>query len=241
MHKPRETIWIIGASSGIGAALARHYAQTGAELIISARSEDKLSKIAKEIGALPLPVDVADRDSLRTAIDQISKPLDRIIHLAALYDPGRIAYLDPDRAAQLVQVNLMGAFHVAQLCPPALREGGQLAICGSVAGYVGLPKGQMYSATKAGVMSLVESLRSETDDRDIRLISPGFVDTPLTAKNDFDMPFVIPPEQAAKAIVKGLNGRAYEVHFPIRFTLMLKLLQALPYWLRLPILRKMVA
>lgn len=227
----RERIWIIGGSSGIGADLARAYAARGAEVIVSARGIGPLEAIAREINGRALPCDVGDRDSLKAACDVIAQtgPLDRIVHLAALYDPGLIRDLDPARAAQLVQVNLMGAFHIAQLTPALLRAGGQLAICGSVAGYIGLPKGQIYSATKAGVISIVESLRAETPDRDIRLISPGFVDTPMTAMNDFKMPAVMTPKAAAAAILRGLDGRGFEVHFPRRFTLVLKLLRLLPY------------
>ena len=112
-------------------------------------------------------------DPLAAAIAAGGK-LDRIVHLAALYDPGRIADLDPEKAAQLVTVNLTGSFHIAQVGPRLLRKHGQLALCGSVAGYVGLPQGQIYSATKAGVINLAESLRAERPDVDVRLICPGF-------------------------------------------------------------------
>mgnify|MGYP006169551319 FL=1 len=226
-----ERIWIIGASSGIGAAVAQAYAKRGAQVIVSARSEAPLRQLAQSIGAQPVACDVGDRASLEAAADAIAAggPLDRIVHLAALYDPGLIAELDPVKAAQLVQVNLMGTFHVAQIGPRLLREGGQLALCGSVAGYIGLPKGQIYSATKAAVISLTESLRVERRDRDIRLISPGFVRTPMTAMNDFDMPAVISPEAAADAILRGLDRSGFEIHFPRRLTYALKLLRLLPY------------
>jgi len=230
-EKITERIWIIGASSGIGAAVAQAYAKRGAQVIVSARSEAPLRQLAQSIGAQPVACDVGDRASLEAAADAIAAggPLDRILHLAALYDPGLIAELDPEKAAQLVQVNLMGTFHVAQIGPRLLREGGQLALCGSVAGYIGLPKGQIYSATKAAVISLTESLRVERRDRDIRLISPGFVKTPMTAMNDFDMPAVISPEAAADAILRGLDRSGFEIHFPRRLTYALKLLRLLPY------------
>ncbi len=230
-EKITERIWIIGASSGIGAAVAQAYAKRGAQVIVSARSEAPLRQLAQSIGAQPVACDVGDRASLEAAADAIAAggPLDRILHLAALYDPGLIAELDPVKAAQLVQVNLMGTFHVAQIGPRLLREGGQLALCGSVAGYIGLPKGQIYSATKAAVISLTESLRVERKDRDIRLISPGFVKTPMTAMNDFDMPAVISPEAAADAILRGLDRSGFEIHFPRRLTYALKLLRLLPY------------
>lgn len=239
-----ETIWIIGASDGIGAALARAYAAQGARLVLSARSEDRLSDLAASLGEnhVVVPLDVGDRSSLNAAAAQIAGlgPLDRVIHLAALYDPGKIAEIDADTAAQIVNVNLTGSFHITQIAPPLLRRGGQLAICGSVAGYIGLPQGQIYSASKAGVINLVESLAAELSGQiDVRLISPGFVDTRLTQRNEFDMPAMISPEAAAAAIVAGLNARGFEVHFPKRLTIALKLLRALPYWAALPLTRRL--
>ncbi|MDX2482669.1 MAG: SDR family NAD(P)-dependent oxidoreductase [Pseudodonghicola sp.] len=240
----RETIWIIGASDGIGAALARAWAARGARLILSARSQSRLEDLAASLGSdhLVVPLDVSERDSLERAADRIAAigPLDRVVHLAALYDPGKIADLDAETAAQIVAVNLMGSFHVAQIAPPLLRAGGQLALCGSVAGYIGLPQGQIYSATKAGVINLAQSLQAELAGRiDVRLISPGFVDTRLTQRNDFSMPAILTPQTAARAILKGLHQRRFEVHFPRRLTYALKLLGVLPYWAALPLTRRL--
>ena len=116
----------------------------------------------------------------------------------------------------------------------------QLALCGSVAGYIGLPQGQIYSATKAGVISLAQSLRSELSGQvDVRLISPGFVDTRLTQRNDFAMPALMTSDAAANAIIRGLTARGFEVHFPRRLTLGLKLLRLLPYWAAMPLTRRL--
>lgn len=235
-----ETIWIIGATEGIGAALAREWAKRGAWLVLSARSTERLSELAASLGAehIAIPLDVSDRETLASAAEQIARlgPLDRIVHLAAMYDPGKVSEVDPSRAAQIVSVNLTGSFHIAQIGPTLLRKGGQLALCGSVAGYIGLPQGQVYSATKAGVINLAESLRAELAGRfDVRLICPGFVDTRLTQRNDFAMPAMIAPETAAHAIIQGLNSRRFEVHFPRRLTYTLKLLSVLPYWAALPL------
>lgn len=239
-----ETIWIIGASDGIGAALAREWAGRGARLILSARSVGQLEELAKSLGDdhVVLPLDVSDRESLVAAAETIAGigPLDRVVHLAAMYDPGKVADLDPETAAQIVSVNLTGSFHIAQIAPTLLRDGGQLALCGSVAGYIGLPQGQIYSATKAGVISLAQSLHAEMAGRyDVRLISPGFVDTRLTQRNDFTMPTMVTPETAARAIIKGLGKRRFEVHFPRRLTYALKLLSVLPYWAALPLTRRL--
>ena len=152
----------------------------------------------------------------------------------------KVADLAPESAAAIVSVNLTGSFHVAQLAPPLLRKGGQLAFCGSVAGLIGLPQGQIYSATKAGVINLAESLRAELAGRiDVRLINPGFVDTRMTRRNDFAMPALVTPETAARAIIRGLNSRRFETHFPRRLTLGMKLLAALPYWASLPLTRRL--
>ncbi|PID37277.1 MAG: short-chain dehydrogenase [Rhodobacterales bacterium] len=238
-----ERIWIIGASDGIGAALARAWEGRGARLVLSARSGDQLDALAARLGPghSALPLDIADREQIVPASARIAKdgPLDRIVNMAALYDPGKVADLDPETAAQIVTVNLTGSFHIAQIAPKLLRPGGQLALCGSVAGYIGLPQGQIYSATKAGVINLAESLRSEWAGKtDVRLISPGFVDTRLTRKNHFAMPALTTPEAAAHAIIAGLNSRRFEVHFPRRFTSAMKLLSALPYWASLPLLKR---
>ena len=244
MPKP-ETIWIIGASDGIGEALARYWAERGARLILSARSEDRLNELAKSLGPehVALPVDILDFQALEAASEKLAwiGPLDRVIHLAAQYDPGKVMDVDVETAAQIVSVNLTGTFNVARTATPLLRQGGQLALCGSVAGYMGLPQGQIYSASKAGVINLVETLHAELHGQvDVRLISPGFVDTRLTQRNDFDMPAMIQPEEAAKAIYTGLHKRGFEIHFPRRLTLSLKLLRALPYWASLPLTRKLV-
>ncbi|MGH1465028.1 MAG: SDR family NAD(P)-dependent oxidoreductase [Cognatishimia sp.] len=239
-----ETIWIIGASDGIGTALAREWAHRGARLILSARSQDRLEYLAAELGPqhIPLALDVSDRDCIDAAAAKISEisPLDRVVHLAALYDPGKITDLASDTAAQIVTTNLTGSFHIAQLAPSLLRAGGQLALCGSVAGYIGLPQGQIYSATKAGVIKLAESLRAELSGSvDVRLINPGFVDTRLTQRNTFEMPAMMTPEAAAHAIIYGLNTRRFEIHFPRRLTWGLKLLSALPYWAALPLTKRL--
>lgn len=236
-----QRIWIIGASEGIGAALARAFAATGAQVILSARSAETLQALAAETGGRALPLDLDQPETLAAAVADLAggPRLDAVLCTAALYDPARVADLDPGRTAQMLRVNLLGSLEVARLCPPLLRAGGQLVLFGSVAGYFGLPGGQAYSATKAAVNNLAESLRIELAPHvDVRLVCPGFVRTRLTAKNTFRMPALITPEQAAEAVLRGLQGRAFEIHFPKRFTLGLKLLRALPYPLAFRLLRR---
>lgn len=236
-------VWIIGASAGIGEALALAFAAEGARLILSARDRAALAALAARCGGADVvPLDLADRDSLPATVAGLrdSGPLDIAICTAALYDPARVADLDPARTEELVRVNLLGSLDVARLVPPLLREGGQLVLFGSVAGYLGLPGGQAYSATKAAVNNLAESLAAELAPRvDVRLVCPGFVRSRLTAKNEFRMPAMIEPEEAAQAVLRGLAGRRFEIHFPRRFTLAIKLLRALPYGLSLRLTRRL--
>lgn len=241
MTAPR--VWIIGASAGIGAALARAWAARGADLVLSARDGAALDALAAECGgATVVPLDLAQPETLAAACDRLrdAAPFDVITCTAALYDPGRVADLDPERVEAMVRVNLLGTLAVARLCPPLIRDGGQLVLFGSVAGYLGLPGGQPYSATKAAVNNLAESLAVELAPRvAVRLVCPGFVATRLTAKNRFAMPAIVTPEQAADAVLRGLGGRAFEIHFPRRFTLAIKLLRLLPYGVSLRLLRRM--
>lgn len=235
-------IWIIGASSGIGAALARAYAARGSNVLISARSMTGLQDVAAGLPNIRiLPLDLAQQDALPAAAAALpAGRFDAVFCTAALYDPGKVADIDLAALDQLLRVNLFSQFQLAQCAPPLLRHGGQLVLFGSVAGYMGLPKGQPYSATKAALINLAESLRIELAPRvDVRLVCPGFVETRLTAKNDFAMPAIISAEVAAARIIKGLRGRRFEIHFPRRFTLGLKLLRILPYRLSLALMRRL--
>ena len=237
-----QRIWIIGASAGIGASLAQSAAARGAHVILSARDADALGAVARDCpGAQIEPLDLAQPKTLEAVAEKLAaqSSLDAIICTAALYDPGRVTDLDPEKTAAMVQVNLLGMLHVARLCPPLLRRGGQLVLFGSVAGYVGLPGGQPYSATKAAVNNLAESLAVElAPNVRVRLVCPGFVRTRLTEKNTFAMPALISPQEAANAVLKGMKQRSFEIHFPRRFTMAIKFLRILPYWLSLGLLRR---
>lgn len=235
-------VWIIGASAGIGAALARALANRGARLVLSARDGAALDDLAADCGAArALAVDIGRPGALAAAVGSLAPdgPLDAVICTAALYHPSPVARIDPDRAAEMVAVNILGLVEVARLAPPLLRDGGQLVLFGSVAGYIGLPGGQPYSATKAAVNNLAESLAAELAPRvDVRLVCPGFVRTRLTGRNSFRMPAIITPEAAADHVLRGLQGRRFEIHFPGRFTLAVKALRLLPYPLALWLTRR---
>lgn len=232
-----KNIWIVGASSGIGHALAQELSRRGARLALSARSAEPLQALAQELGPrnIALPLDVTDLAAFREAAALLVKSfgrIDGVIYMAGTYTPAPLSALAPEDARRIIDVNLMGALHCIGAALPYLRAQGSglLALCASVAGYRGLPKAQPYAATKAALINLAESLRAEEQSYgiDVRIINPGFVKTPMTDKNDFAMPFLLTPEQAARAIADGLASRAFEIHFPKRLSLLLKLLRILP-------------
>lgn len=242
-----EVVWIIGASSGIGAALARELAGRGATLALSARRAEDLQNLARSLGDQHrvFPLDVVDADlMLQTsqAIKSVYGRIDRAIFLAAAYMPMTLGALDLPAARKLVDVNIIGALNFIHAAMPVLKaqnRKAQIALCGSVAGYIGLPNGQPYSLTKAAMINLAESLYVECGDQiDVKLISPGFVRTPLTDKNDFHMPMMIEPEQAAKEIADGLLSNRFEISFPKKFTLLMRVMRLLPYRLSLYLTRK---
>lgn len=232
-----KNIWVIGASSGIGHALAKELSRRGARLVVSARSAEPLEQLAHGLGPqnIALPLDVTDLAAFREAAALLVKAfgrIDGVIYMAGTYTPAPLSALTPEDARRIVDVNLMGALNCIGATLPYLRAqaGGLLALCASVAGYRGLPKAQPYAATKAALINLAESLRAEEEAHgiDVRVINPGFVKTPMTDKNDFAMPFLLSPEDAAHAIANGLAGGAFEIHFPKRLSLLLKALRLLP-------------
>ena len=236
-------VWLLGASSGIGAALARLLATQGARLALSGRRADLLQGLGLE-DALILPCDVADEAALAQAMAQLKThwdQVDLVVYLAGDYQPMRVETLDLALAERLFEVNFLGAMRVAGLLAPQLPSGGGLALVASVAGYRGLPKALAYGPGKAALIHLAEVLYLDLAPRGVGVwvINPGFVATQLTARNDFAMPALITPEAAAKAIVAGLASGAFEIHFPRRFTLWLKLLRCLPYRLYFPLIRRL--
>lgn len=237
-----KNVWIIGASSGIGYALARELDSRGASLVLTARNQDALNTLSDSLGGLHsvLAFDVADKNFFADAFTKINR-VDSVLYLAAAYTPGMIEDMNIEDIQKTISVNLDGAFTLlAHIIPHFKKQGfGQIALCGSVAGYVGLPGGQPYSATKAAIINLAESLRAEMADTniDVRLINPGFVKTPLTDKNDFPMPMMIEPEEAAREIADGLAGKKFEIHFPKKFTIVMKMIRLLPYCLYFPLAR----
>jgi len=239
-----QRVWLIGASSGIGEATARLLMARGAQVALTSRNRETLTALA-DGSALVAPADVTDRASLQAAFDTIRTrfgDIDVAIINAGTHQPVRAWELDAVAAENLVQVNLGGAMNVSALLAPyfAQRGSGRLAITASVAGYGGLPSGLVYGATKAALINFAETLYLDLAPRGVavHLINPGFVKTPLTDLNDFKMPALIEADEAAREILSGIERGAFEIHFPKRFTRVLKLLNLLPYRAYFPLVHR---
>jgi NADP-dependent 3-hydroxy acid dehydrogenase YdfG len=240
--------WIIGASTGIGAALAEKLAGLGARVAVSARREAPLATMVKGFPkgrGLALPVDITDAPALQKAAAAIVEHwhgIDLVVIMAGEYKPMRAWAIDLAVARAMVDVNLMGCLNgVAAVAPTLLAQGcGTIALVSSVAGYRGLPKSLVYGPTKAAAINLAETLYLDLNPKGIGVcvINPGFVRTPMTAQNDFKMPALIEPGEAADEIVAGLQRGEFEIHFPKRFTRFLKMLRLLPYGRYFPAVRK---
>ncbi|OOG25922.1 oxidoreductase [Thioalkalivibrio denitrificans] len=248
MHTPLA--WIVGASSGIGAATARRLAGSGWRVAVTARRAERLEALCADHPErlFAWPGDVTDAQGLRElvrALETSLGPVDLCILNAGDYQPMRLDQFDVALFRQLMEVNYLGVVHALAAIMPAMRARGrgQILVTASLAGYRGLPGAAPYGATKAALISLAESLQPElaADGVALRLINPGFVRTALTDRNRFSMPFLMTSEQAADAVVRGLRHRRFEIRFPWRFAVIMSLLRCLPNGLYLRLTRRMVA
>lgn len=231
-----RVVWVVGASSGIGEATARALHAAGARVVVSARSATALSRfVAEHPGSTALPLDVTDRAEVaratQTLLEQTGR-IDLVLYCAGHYRAMRATTFDLDDALRHQQVNVTGVLYLLDAVLPALlRQGhGHLSLVASVAGYRGLPQSLAYGPTKAALQHLADTLYLDLHGLGIgvSVINPGFVATPLTAQNQFSMPALLTPDQAAQAILKGWARGAFEIHFPHRFTMWLKLMRHLP-------------
>jgi short-subunit dehydrogenase len=239
--------WIIGASTGIGASLAQTLLVRGARVAISARRREPLDEIAKKHGenTLVLPLDINDAPALERATAAIVEKwggLDLAVFMAGDYQPMRAWELDLEVARRMIQTNILGYLNgLAPIIPLYMKQGaGTIALVSSVAGYRGLPKSLIYGPTKAAIINLAETMYMDLQPKGIGVcvVNPGFVRTPLTAGNEFKMPALIEPEEAAAEIVDGLERGQFEIHFPKRFTRFLKFMRLMPYSIYFPAIRK---
>lgn len=240
-------VWVIGASYGIGAAIARELLSRGAKVALSARKRELLDEIAHgHADALVAPLDVTDQASLQKAAEQIGRRwggVDLVLVVAGTHVEMRAQDFDLARARQLLEVNLHGVLGCVDVALPLIRRAGPgagIAIVSSVAGYIGLPRSLIYGASKAALINFTESLYGDLrpEGYGVYLVNPGFVDTPLTQKNDFRMPALLPAEEAARITLDEIAAGRFESHYPKRFTFGLKLLRILPHRLQLWAVRR---
>jgi NAD(P)-dependent dehydrogenase (short-subunit alcohol dehydrogenase family) len=244
-----KRVWLVGASSGIGLACAQALQAAGAHVVISARELGALSDWAKQSESegkqLELyRLDVTDGLQVNDVTRQVaaSGNIDMLLYCAGHYRAQRATNFDLPDMLRHQEVNYNGMLRVlGEVLPVLLKQGfGHISLVSSVAGWRGLPNGLAYGPTKAAMTNLAETLYMDLQDRGIgvSLISPGFVATPLTAQNNFQMPALLSPEQAAQAMLKGWAQGEFDIHFPKRFTLWLKLMRHMPYRLYFALVRR---
>jgi NAD(P)-dependent dehydrogenase (short-subunit alcohol dehydrogenase family) len=238
-----RSVWLLGASTGIGRATASALHAAGAKVVVSARSADALDAfVAAHPGARALALDVTLASATQAAAQTLfaQGTLDCVVYCAGHYHAMDAGHLDLADMLRHNAVNYLGALYLLDAVVPKLlaqplpAHGGQrghISLVGSVAGYRGLPQSLAYGPTKAALINLAEALYLDLQPQGVgvSLINPGFVDTPLTRQNQFQMPGLITPEQAAQEILKGWACGEFEIHFPKRFTRWMKALRVLPY------------
>lgn len=227
--------WIVGASAGLGAAVAQRMSTLGAELILSARSEDELEEAGKACAGKTsvVTVDVSDDASVADAAAAAGE-IDGLVYLAGVYWPMSAKDWDGEKVVRMIDVNLTGAARVlGHVVPKMVEKGaGHIVLTGSLSGFRGLPGAIGYGASKAGVMYLAESMRADLRGTgvEVQLVNPGFVKTRLTDKNDFPMPFIMEPEEAAREYVEHMHRDSFKKNFPRAFGTMFQASQFLPDW-----------
>ena len=235
-HWHKRVVWIVGASSGIGRATAAALHARGAVLVVSARNADALQRfVDQHPGSRAIALDVGDAQALQQALARViesSGGVDLVLYCAGHYKAMSADRFDLAEALQHLQVNYVGALNLLAAVLPQLRaqRGGHLSLVASVAGYRGLPQALAYGPTKAALQHLADTLYLDLQAESIgvSVINPGFVETPLTAGNRFTMPALLTPVQAANFMLDGWARGRFEIHFPKRFSLWLKLLRLLP-------------
>lgn len=236
--KTPKVIWITGASSGLGRSLALQLAGQGNRVIASARNQAELDKLAAlDANIVALPCDITDEEAMQSLcshIEEISPALDQVI-----LNAGNCEYLDfpdPDWSAvrRVMEVNFFGTLNCVKLALPLLRKSNSdrphvVAVVSQVTA-APFPRAEAYGASKAAMRYFFDSLRMDlaAEDIDVTVVNPGFVDTPLTRKNDFPMPFLMQVDEAAERIVKNIEARPRRYSFPLRLSILLSLSKILP-------------
>ncbi len=243
-------IWITGASSGIGRSVALELARRGWTVAASARREAELEALASEASGfsgriVAHAVDVTDAGAMQETLLNIERAHGAVA--LSFFNAGIAPYISaPDidvlAVKQAFDVNVMGVVHgIAAVMPVMARRGyGQIAVNASIAGYGGLPRSSAYGASKAALINMCESLRFDCENLGLvmQLVNPGFIETPLTDKNDFPMPFLMKNHEAAQRVCDGFLKGGFEITFPRRFSYLLKFINLLPYPLYFAVIGK---
>ena len=248
MSEKQKKIWITGASSGIGKAVAERFANEGWKVAVSARRKELLDELAKNPNIASFPLDVTNRNQINEVFKNILDNfgnLDICLFSSGTYEPKDEQNIDPDKIKNVINVNFLGVIDCVKSVEGYFkdRKSGHISIVSSIAGYRGLPNSSGYGPSKAALTNFSESIYFDFKKFGVRVsvVSPGFIKTPLTDKNEFPMPFLKTPEYAAEKIFSGLvKSSAFEIHFPKGLTLTLKFLRILPYKLYLFLVDKLV-
>ena len=248
MSENQKKIWITGASSGIGKAVAEKFALEGWKVAVSARRKEFLDEMTKTQNIFSYPLDVTNEDQINSVFQKILNDfgeLDLCLFSSGTYDPKNEQKIDPDKIKNVIKVNFFGVVDCVKTVEDYFkkRKSGHISIVSSIAGYRGLPNSSGYGPSKAALTNFCESIYFDFKKFNVRIsvISPGFIKTPLTDKNNFPMPFLKTVDFAAEKIFKGLvKENAFEIHFPKGLTLALKFLRVLPYKIYLFLVDKLV-
>ena len=240
-----KTAWITGASTGIGRELALQLAAGGVKVAASARSVEKLQSLGTNV--FPFPLDITNAQDTRDTLEQIEQklgPVELAIFAAGTYSEVAATEINEKLFASIMATNYLGTVNcLAAVLPKMLaHKKGHIAWIASLTGYRGLPKAAAYGPTKAALISLAESLKPELDQKGIviSVVNPGFVETPMTSKNDFPMPFLMQPQEAARRTLEGLAKRKFEINYPTRLAAILKFARLLPYGLYFWLIKKFI-
>ncbi len=225
--------WLVGASAGLGRALAAKLVKAGAEVVISARSEDDLKTAAAEIGARYVTVDVSDAEDVARAATEVGE-IDGYVHLAGVYWPMPAQEWDAAQVNAMCDINFTGMARVLGHVVPQMvaKDDGHIVLTSSLTGFRGLPGSIGYTASKAACMSLAESMYADLRKTgvDVQVVNPGFIKTQLTEKNEFNMPFIMEPDAAAQVMLEHMIAGGFKRSFPTGFSLVFRLSQFLPDW-----------
>ena len=248
MSENQKKIWITGASSGIGKAAAEKFAKEGWKVAVSARRKELLDELAKDQNITSFPLDVTNRDQINKVFKSILNEfgdLDICLFSSGTYEPKDEQSIDPDKIKNVMNVNFLGVIDCVKAVEDFFKnkQSGHISIVSSIAGYRGLPNSSGYGPSKAALTNFSESIYFDFKKYKVKVsvVSPGFIKTPLTDKNEFPMPFLRSPEFAAEKIYNGLmNSNSFEIDFPKQLTLTLKFLRILPYRIYLFLVDKLV-